>query len=222
MGLPTDQSGYWDRAAATKTFAHPLDFDRFMRRVPLDAPILDYGCGTGRLCGELSQHGFSYVHGVDSSAAMIQTARARCPGATFSVVGSGTVAVPDASVQAVLLFAVLTCIPDPDSQRRLIADLRRALRPGGLLLISDYPLQHDARNRERYERHAHEFGIEGAFRLDDGAVVRHHPDAWFGQLLADFEVEGCVERDALTMHGNPVRIQQWWATRPQPARDANP
>lgn len=216
MHTSTDQSGYWDRSAASKAFAHPLDHDRFARAVPRDAPILDYGCGPGRLCHELSQLGFQHVHGVDSSPVMIQLAQSRHPDLNFSVVDSGTVPFPDASLGAVLLFAVLTCIPSPEGQRQLIAHIRRVLRPGGSLVISDYPLQHDPRNRDRYARDHAEFGHYGTFRLIDGAVVRHHPPGWFEELLAEFSLDACIERDAMTMNGNPARIQQWWATRPLP------
>ena len=164
--------------------------------------------------------GFRDVRGVDSSPVMIQTARSRHPDLAFSVVERGAMPFPDASLGAVLLFAVLTCIASPDDQKRLIAEIHRVLRPGGCLLISDYPLQHDARNRDRYERDHEEFGLYGTFRLVDGAVVRHHPPEWFTELLAEFNVDACIEREAATMNGNPANIQQWWATKPGPAAKA--
>ena len=174
MDITSDPSGYWDRSASSKIFAHPLDHARFVRTVPRDAPILDYVSGHGRLCDELALLGFRDVRGVDSSPVMIQTARSRHPDLAFSVVERGAMPFPDASLGAVLLFAVLTCIASPDDQKRLIAEIHRVLRPGGCLLISDYPLQHDARNRDRYERDHEEFGLYGTFRLVDGAVVRRH------------------------------------------------
>ena len=223
MSHPTDQTAYWDRSAASKTFAHPLDHDRFVRAVPRDGAILDYGCGPGRLCHELTQLGFTDVHGADSSSAMIQAARVRYPDLRFTNVDGRALPFPDASQSAVLLFAVLTCIPSPDDQRQLIAQIHRVLRPGGLLLVSDYPLQSDPRNLDRYKRFVGEFGLYGTFRLVDGAVVRHHPVEWFQQLFAAFTLEACVERDTVTMNGNPARILQWWATRPGlPADPAAP
>ena len=53
----------------------------------------------------------------------------------------------DESFDAVLLFAVLTCIPTNEGQRKLLENLRRLIRPGGLLYISDLYLQDDERNR---------------------------------------------------------------------------
>jgi SAM-dependent methyltransferase len=213
MGETSDQSRFWDAAAAARQFAHPIDLELFAARVPRDARILDYGCGQGRLCGELAAHGFTRLLGVDSSPEMIRLARERNPGIEFSVVDGQHVPCEDASVDAALLFAVLTCIPETDSQRELVAGLRRALRPGGLLVISDYPLQADARNLERYARFAHEPDGYGAFRLPDGARLRHHRREWFDELLEGFRAERTVEIDARTMNGNPARILQLWATR---------
>ena len=87
------------------------------------------------------------------------------------------------------------------------------LSPGGLLLISDYPLQRDERNLFRYERFASEFGNYGTFRLLDGAVVRHHSRERFAELLANYAVMEEVELDGATMNGNPARILQLWARK---------
>jgi hypothetical protein len=160
MRLPLeapDQTPFWNHAAGTKEFTHPLDHSRFTRRVAPGAHILDFGCGQGRLC------------------------------------------------------AVLTCIPVDSAQTNLVREFKRILRPGGLLLISDYPLQTDERNLRRYATFAPEFSSYGTFRLPDGAVVRHHRREWLTELLAGFEIEESLELDARTMNGNPARILQLWA-----------
>lgn len=209
----SDQTQFWDHAAAAKRFTHPLDHERFASLVARDARILDYGCGQGRLCGELAARGFSRLLGVDSSAEMIRLARARNPGLDFAAINGTHAPCADASIDAVLLFAVLTCIPAPDAQRALITELRRVLRPGGVLVLSDYPLQTDARNLERYARFAHEPTGYGTFRLPDGAVLRHHRREWFDELLAQFSLETAAELETQTMNGNPARILQLWGRR---------
>ena len=212
MGATSDQIPFWDIAAAAKRFTHPLDHERFISQVARDACILDYGCGQGRLCGELAARGFTRVLGVDTSAEMIRLAREENPRVEFAVI-DGRLPCADASVDAVLLFAVLTCIPAPDAQRALIAGLRRVLRPDGLLVLSDYPLQTDDRNIERYALFAHEPTGYGTFRLPDGAVLRHHRREWFGELLSGFRIETETEFEAQTMNGNPARILQLWGRR---------
>ena len=185
-----------------------------MRSVGVDAAVLDYGCGRGRLCGELAQRGFQQLTGVDYSREMIDAAKREHPALDFLVVDGETLPFADARFDAVLLFAVLTCIPSGAAQRRLIAEVNRVLRPGGLLLISDYPLQTDARNVARYDAYVQESGdpaAYGTFRLPDGGLVRHHRHDWFSSLLAGWSSEPEVTFDATTMNGNPARIVQIWA-----------
>jgi SAM-dependent methyltransferase len=204
---------FWNRAAATHQFTHALDCERFRLAVPRDAHILDYGCGQGRLVAELLELGYTHVLGVDSSPEMIRVASARIPGAAFLVNDGERLPCGDASVDAVLLFAVLTCIPSDETQKNLLREFKRILRPGGLLLMSDYPLQSDERNLRRYEQFAAELGGYGRFRLPDGAVLRHHPREWFDELLAAFHIERALEVDGLTMNGNPTRLLQCWARK---------
>jgi SAM-dependent methyltransferase len=207
----SQQSAFWDQSATTKQFAHPLDLPRFSQCVTHDAAILDYGCGYGRLCGELFDAGYRNLQGLDFSREMIRAAQARYPGLHFMHHAAERLPFDDASFDAVLLFAVLTCIPSDRAQQNLIAELARVLRPGGVLIVSDYVLQNDDRNRKRYEEHASVFGHYGTFRLTDGGVVRHHTNEWFTELFAAFAIEHRVEIDATTMNGNPATATQIWA-----------
>jgi SAM-dependent methyltransferase len=204
---------FWNRAAGTREFTHPLDRERLTRLLPRDAVILDYGCGQGRLTQELIELGYINVLGLDSSAEMIRIARERVPDAGFAETDGEHLPCGDSSIDAVLLFAVLTCIPADEAQKNLLREFKRVLRPGGLLLISDYPLQSDARNLQRYEEFQQELGGWGRFRLPGGAVLRHHSREWLDDLLAEFRVEEVVEVDAKTMNGSPARILQLWAQR---------
>ena len=65
------QISYWDSIGATKTFTHPVN-PGWLAEVSLDARVLDYGCGYGRVMAELSEHGFHDVSGVDLSPALIE------------------------------------------------------------------------------------------------------------------------------------------------------
>jgi len=212
MAAP-DKTQFWNQAAGTKKFTHPLDHARFTNALSRDADILDFGCGQGRLCAELMELGFRRVVGVDSSPEMVRAARKVCPDFIFAVNDGGQLPFAAGSFDAVLLFAVLTCIPDDAAQKILLAGFKRILRPGGLLLISDYPLQTDARNLERYAQFSQEPGGYGSFRLPEGTLLRHHRREWFTEVLAGFEIEEFVELDATTMNGNPARIAQLWCRR---------
>lgn len=54
-----------------------LAADRVAKLVPTDTPLLDAGCGTGLVGGELAQRGFSVVDGVDLSPGMLDIARSK-------------------------------------------------------------------------------------------------------------------------------------------------
>jgi ubiquinone/menaquinone biosynthesis C-methylase UbiE len=116
---------FWNRAAGTKQFSHPLDHERLTRALPRDAVILDYGCGQGRLSRELIDRGFINVLGIDSSSEMVRVASENVPEAAFLATEGEPLPCGDASIDAVLLFAVLTCIADDAAQKTLLREFKR-------------------------------------------------------------------------------------------------
>jgi len=203
-----NQVGYWDKVAWDKTFMLPIDLAWLQAHLSLDSKILDYGCGYGRVCSELAACGSPQVVGVDSSVEMVQRARRVHPGLQFDVLAESGLPYADGSFDAVLLVAVLTCIPSDEGQRSLIGALERVLRPGGVLYAVDYVLQEDERNRRRYVQYADEFGTYGVFRLPEGAVFRHHSMDWIASLLAGLEVLDVAYPEVTTMNRNPARAFQ--------------
>ncbi|MGY0459856.1 class I SAM-dependent methyltransferase [Kitasatospora sp. cg17-2] len=208
MSAPDDQSAYWNSTGTTKTFGHPLDPVWAARTDPA-AALLDYGCGYGRLAGDLLGLGFRDIEGVDVAPGLIARARAEQPAARFTVLTDPPrLDRPDGSYDAAFLFAVLTCVPDDDAQRALVAELHRVLRPGGLLHLSDYLLQPDERNQERYRRDEDRFGRFGVFETGDGAVCRHHTRDWLDGLFAGFDPVDARELPVRTMNGRPATATQ--------------
>ncbi|MFE3451389.1 class I SAM-dependent methyltransferase [Nonomuraea sp. NPDC059194] len=209
------QAAYWDGAGSTKTFTHPVQIS-WLSGIGRAARILDYGCGYGRVMAELVEHGFLDVSGVDLSAALIDRGRLLRPDLKLAVLESPPV-VPcvSGSFDVVVLFAVLTCIPDDDAQRALVAELRRILASGGLLYVSDVLLQDDERNRNRYAAFAERFGTPyGVFSTDDGAVCRHHDISHLRSLLSDFDLVDEHQIDVATMNGHPARAVQLLVRKP--------
>ena len=144
---------------------------------------------------------------------MIAAARARFPEITFQAVQSSTIPLPDSSVDATLLFSVLTCVPTDDGQRALVGELHRVLKPGGLLYISDLSLQPDERNLARYARDEQKYGMYGVFDLPEGVTVRHHDPKWIETLTRDFETVALDQIEVLTMNGNPAKAFQWFGLK---------
>lgn len=201
----TNQWEYWDRVAREKDFTHPLDPERFPALVPAHGRILDYGCGYGRTCDELVRLGYAGVTGVDTSPKMIQRGQRLFPHLNLQHLvpsDNGTIPFESETFDAVLLFAVLTCIPEDGDQCCLIDEIRRILRPAGLVYASDYWLQEDERNLRRYRQFAHRFNTYGIFALPDGAVVRHHSRGHVMRLVQRFECVDLVDIEVVTMNGN--------------------
>ena len=209
------QVDYWSRVGPTKPFGHPVNFDRLSAFAGHDAVVLDYGCGYGRVLEALHRDGYRNLIGTDPAADMIAAARKRLPGLTLEpLVNPPHLDLPDASIDAVILFAVLTCVPSDRGQRALLGELRRVLRVGGLLYISDLWLQTDARNVQRYVRDQPKYGTYGVFDLPEGVTVRHHDPDWVSALTADYHAVALDQIAVLTMNGHPARGFQWFGLKP--------
>jgi SAM-dependent methyltransferase len=208
------QLDYWNRIGPTKTFAHPLNLEKLSQWVRLDSRILDYGCGYGRALGFLHSKGYWNLVGMDPAPAMIDKARSGHPQIAFSVLNDfRNSGLPAESIDAVLLFAVLTSVPRNEDQIAIVAEITRVLRPGGVLYISDMLLQTDSRNIARYERDEKKYGIYGIFDLNDGATVRHHQRLWIDSLLRNYETVAFDEIEAQTMNSHPAIVFQWFGWR---------
>jgi len=218
------QISYWNRVAHEKRFSHPLRLDWLARYLDTNSRILDYGCGYGRTLADLSQAGFRNLIGVDFSEAMLARARMSLPNAnelhtnslSISLVRNdgGTLPFQNDSFDAMLLFAVLTCIPDSKEQWSLLAEAQRVLRPAGLLYISDVLVNDDQRNRERYERGFGKYKCYGVFELPEGVVVRHHQREWIEELLSPFQQSEYEPFTVTTMNGNVSAAFQYLGRKP--------
>jgi len=210
-----DRTAYWDQVAWTKTFAHPLDTERFKRFVPRAGRVLDYGCGYGRICATLSELGYRNVVGFDPSAEMVRRGRQEHPGLDLRVHARGLpLPWPDGAFDAVILFAVLTCLPVDDEQIGCMREVYRLLCPGGVLYLSDFPLQEDARNQARYRENFDEFGVYGVFRLPGEGVFRHHGRERLASLTSGFVPLAEWEVETVSMNGNAVRVFQHLGRKP--------
>ena len=123
---------------ASAHFAHRAPHIRRLidRRFPADRsiPVLDIGCGHGALLYFLRQKGYSNVRGVDGSPE--QVALAHRLGVEEVALGDGMGFLrqqESASAGVVCLFDVLEHLTRPEAFE-LITEIRRVLRPQGLLI----------------------------------------------------------------------------------------
>ena len=181
-----EQREYWDSVSEKKQFTTPFHTESFSKYVNPNAQILDVGCGYGRTLDELYHIGYRNLTGLDFSKGMIDRGKEQFPYLDLRVKDTDKIDMPDGSVDAVILFAVLTCIRTNEEQRNLIQEIRRVLRPNGILYVNDFLLNTDERNVSRYKKYKDTYGVYGVFELSEGAVCRHHSEEWVRELLGDF------------------------------------
>jgi SAM-dependent methyltransferase len=211
------QFDYWNRIGPGKSFGHPVNFKRLSQWLSPGSRILDLGCGYGRALGLLFDSGYHNLIGFDPAPAMVAMARQRFPTITFDVLNSPPhLPLPGASVDAILLFSVLTCVPTDNGQQAIVDEVNRVLQPGGLFYISDLWLQTDERNTERYIRDEPKYKKYGVFDLPEGVTVRHHDPRWLEALTQDFDTLALDQIDVQTMNGHPARGFQWFGLKPNP------
>jgi SAM-dependent methyltransferase len=137
----------------------PLDrelLDRFAERVRGVGPVCDMGCGPGQVARYLHERGIE-VCGIDLSPAMVERARQLTPGVEFRQGDMLALDEPDGVWGGIAAFYSLIHIPR-DKMPRALRELRRVLRPGGVLLV--------------------------AFHIGDETI---HLDEWWGQkVCVDF------------------------------------
>ena len=128
----------WDSVAKEVAFNLESDISEFAHLVPKDATILDYGCGYGRTCETLYSIGYDKILGVDSSHEMIRRGNLEYPHLSLHKTQGPTLQYPDGYFEAIVLCAVLTCIPENQAKKDVLAEIERLLKPGGILHMVEF------------------------------------------------------------------------------------
>ena len=129
------------------------------RLQPAEA-VLDVGCGTGTLAilAKRRVGDAGAVHGVDASPEMIALARQQAArqgvDASFETASADALPLPHASFDAVLSTLMLHHLPRP-MRERLMAEIRRVLKPGGRVLAVDFEAPAPSRRRLLARLHRH-------------------------------------------------------------------
>lgn len=196
------QDKYWDKVAPIKQFTTPFNMELFKKYVNKDGNILDYGCGYGRTVKALKNNGYINISGVDLSEEMIKRAKKEESDIDFRVVKNNILSFEDNSFDAVLLLAVLTCVVNNDEQDNIIKEVKRVLKPEGIIYINDFLLNTDQRNLTRYDKFKEKYDCYGMFELDEGAILRHFDDNRINELTKGFKKIKFEKVVYTTMNGN--------------------
>jgi SAM-dependent methyltransferase/UDP-N-acetylglucosamine transferase subunit ALG13 len=131
----------WDGVVGNPFRRHPLRRYAYAWEElwALDGRHLDVGCGTGDFLGILAESTGRACVGVDADPGHVRDARRRYPHLDVAHVGIGApLPYPDACFSSVSLLDVLEHCPNEDD---LLAEVRRVLRPRGLLVLT-VPARH--------------------------------------------------------------------------------
>lgn len=101
--------------------------------------VLDLGCGNGRLFFTLKDKGVEYV-GVDNSEKLIEEAKKKAPEADFRVVDILKLPFPDNYFDKVYCIATLHHIPSKEIRGEVLREIKRVLKPNGLLILTVWNL----------------------------------------------------------------------------------
>lgn len=167
--------------------------------------ILDFGCGCGRVIRRWA--GISGVHGCDLSTEAIAWCRANLPFARFATNGlKPPLRYADESFDFVYALSVFTHLAE-GQQKAWMHELRRVLRPGGLLLItihgSGFADQLSASERARYD--AGDLVVRWEGMAGSNMCSAFHPESYLRDSFSDgFEFLELKPEGAL---GNPPQDQ---------------
>ena len=143
--------------------------------------VLDVGCGTGYFASVLADHvgPHGLVLGVDASAEMLDYARrtrARPATCQFELGTAEALGVPDGHFDVVVSSLVMHHLPS-DVRAAALTEMRRALRPGGTLLIAEALMPRSAVLRFIARLHGFDRMAQAVLDLED--TIAH---AGFDQL----------------------------------------
>lgn len=181
-------------------------YDAIAAHVPLDelSSVLDFGCGCARVTRYWTAFAGS-VSGSDVSRKAVEWCRTNLPFARFE---ANALAPPlvfdDASFDLVYALSVFTHLTD-ELQVGWRDELRRVLRPGGLLLVTthgeSYVPRLDTDERARFERG--ELVVRWSDLPGTNLCSAYHPERYLRETFA--EGFAFLELEPEGARGNPTQ-----------------
>jgi SAM-dependent methyltransferase len=177
---PTEVS--WYQPAAT------VSLELIQRAAPdLDSPIIDVGGGASTLVDGLLDAGYRNVCVLDLAAAAITQARERlgARAARVTWIAADVLRAPLAANAFAVWHdrAVFHFLMDAADRGRYVAQVRRAVRPGGHVVVAS-------------------FAPEGPERCSGLDVMRYSPEAMHAEFGASFQLLDSVREDHHTPSGS--------------------
>jgi ubiquinone/menaquinone biosynthesis C-methylase UbiE len=158
---------------------------------PPGGTVLDAACGTGKYFGLVLDAGRRVV-GSDQSTGMLARARARFPAVPLERVGLQELAF-EAEFDAVMCIDAMENIP-PEDWPTVVANLRRALRPGGRLYLTVEEVDDAELDEALADATARSLPAVRGELAGEGAGYHHYPSrdqvtAWLAEAGLQVEAQ---------------------------------
>lgn len=197
---------YWNEIGSKKLFEDPLYLEKLVSFLSPEAQILEYGCGYGRMMRILKDAGFHNLVGYDFAPNMISRGKKENPNLDLRLLEkNGVIPRENESFDAVVMSTVLCCMIVPSEPVKLLHEIGRVLKKGGILYITDFLICNHPRYDERYEEGRKIFGEWGIYTTNENLIVRHYTTKAILDLLANFDIQWYEQFNFKTMNQNPAR-----------------
>ncbi|MBM3978909.1 MAG: class I SAM-dependent methyltransferase [Planctomycetes bacterium] len=164
--------------------------------------VLDFGCGCGRVIRHL-RHSAAELHGCDTNPVAVEWCAENLPFARFAVNALESPLDYDAnSFDVAYALSVFTHLPER-LQRHWMDEMRRVLKPGGVLVVSLHgdALRGRLTRAERADYRAGRLVVRGGDLIGTNHCAAFHPPALVrGAFARGFEV---LEHAPEGATGNP-------------------
>lgn len=196
----------------TRKFLSP-EMKNWKKYIKPGQKILDAGCGNGRLLGLVDRSGVEY-YGIDLSEELIAIAKKECQKynnlkANFQVASILNLPLANDIFDVIFCLSVLHHVPSASGRWQAVAEMQRVLKPGGLLIMSNWYFWNKYSNKK--------YGVSRQIKLnwlrglDKGGVLIPWKDQQ-GKILAQRycyaftkpEIRKLVENNGFIIRQNKI------------------
>jgi ubiquinone/menaquinone biosynthesis C-methylase UbiE len=183
----------WNKPAQNIEFNLEIDKKAINKYFRKKNKILDYGCGYGRITNELYVLGYENIIGVDSSLEFINRGKKEFSHLTLQHNNTGLLPFKNSEFDGIILCAVLTCIPSDSDQKELVKEIKRVLKPGGIVILSEFKKSESIK-----------YSNNGCFCSDFDIKMKHYEINEIENLLKNFKKIKIEIIETKTIKGTPI------------------